>query len=64
MRPSHQDKHKRVADRGPSCQKWGPPAPCTARRLYASVTGLRTAYTSKSSHDLRSRFSTPVEISV
>ena len=62
--PSHQDKLKRVAENGASCQKCAPPSPCTARRLYASVTGLRTANTSKPSHDSRSRFSTTVEISV
>jgi len=63
-RPSHQDKLKRVAERAVSCQRSGRSSPCTAPRLYASLTGLRTANTSKPFHDSRPRFSTTVEISV
>jgi hypothetical protein len=41
--PSHQDKLKRVAEKVRICQRKAGSSSCAVRRLYASVTGLRTA---------------------
>ncbi len=62
--PSHQDKLKRVAEKTGFCQRRAGSSSCAVRRLYASVTRLRTAKTSKPFHDSHPRFSTTVEISV